>query len=143
MQEANKAVELFEKFNCAQAVLAACGPRHGLSEQMCLDLAAACGGGMGRMGDVCGTVSSALAVLGLRHGQDKPADPAQAQAKLNTQVIALTEAFKQRHGSVLCRELTGCTLVTAEGYEQYKKLDLKHTLCRQLVVSAVELLEEK
>lgn len=141
MSEIDKAIALFDKFNCAQSVFAACGPYEGLSEQMCLTVAGPFGAGMGRLGEVCGAVTGALMVLGMRRGQEMAADPAQARGPLYTRVNAFATAFQQRNGSLLCRELTGCDLRTAEGQAQFKALDLHHRLCRKLVADAVELLD--
>ena len=54
-------------FNCAQAVLAAFAEGFGLSEEMALKVATQFGGGA-RKGEMCGAVSGALMVLGLKFG---------------------------------------------------------------------------
>ena len=143
MPEADKAVALFDTFNCAQSVFAACAPREGLSEQTCLAVAGPFGAGMGRMGKVCGAVTGALMVLGVRNGQEMVTNPAQARGPLYARVQAFADAFEVRHGSLLCRELTGCDLRTPEGQEEFKRRNLHHTLCAGLVCCAVELLGEK
>jgi C_GCAxxG_C_C family probable redox protein len=142
MSKVDRAVELFETFNCAQAVFTACGPYPGLSEQMCLTLTGPFGGGMGAMGETCGAVTGAFLVLGARHGQAMATDPAQARGPLYKRVGAFAEAFRERHGSLSCRELTGCDFRTPAGQADSKARDLHHTLCQHLVASAVELLEE-
>jgi C_GCAxxG_C_C family probable redox protein len=143
MSNVHKAVTLFERFNCAQSVFAACGPGEDLSERMCLTLAGPFGGGMGRLGETCGAVAGALLVLGVRNGQEMATNPVQARGPLYERVATLMNAFRERNGGLTCRDLTGCDLRTPEGQEQYKTRDLHHTLCRKLVASAVELLEEK
>jgi C_GCAxxG_C_C family probable redox protein len=143
MSKADKAVALFDRFNCAQSVFVACGPDEGLSEQMCLTLAGPFGGGMGRMGEVCGAVTGALLVLGVRYGQGMATDPAQARGPLYERVAALAKTFRERNGGLTCRELTGCDLRTPEGQEQFKTRDLHHTLCQKLVESAAKLLEDQ
>jgi C_GCAxxG_C_C family probable redox protein len=143
MSNVNKAVTLFDRFNCAQSVFAACGAGEGLSEQMCLTLAGPFGGGMGRMGETCGAVTGALLVLGIRHGQEMATDPVHARGPLYARVAALASAFRERNGGLTCRELTGCDLCTPHGQEQFKARDLHHTLCQKLVASAVTLLEEQ
>jgi C_GCAxxG_C_C family probable redox protein len=143
MSKADQAVALFERFNCAQSVFAACGSGEGLSEEMCLTLAGPFGGGMGRMGETCGAVTGALLALGMRHGQGMATDPAQARGPLYARVAAFVDAFRECHGGLTCRELTGCDLRTPEGQEQFKARDLHHTLCRTLVASAANLLEEQ
>ena len=143
MSNTDHAAELFARFNCAQSVFAACAPREGLSEEACLAVAGPFGAGMGRMGEVCGAVTGALMAIGVRDGQSMVTNPEQGRGPLYSKVNAFTDAFKERNGSILCRELTGCNLTTPEGQAQFKARDLHHTLCAGLVKCAVELLEEK
>ena len=142
MSNVDKAVALFDRFNCAQSVFAACGAGDGMSEQMCLIVAGPFGGGMGRMGETCGALTGALMALGVRHGQEMATDPAQARGPLYERVARLANAFREQNGALTCRELTGCDLRTPEGQEQFKARDLHHTLCRKLVASAAQLVEE-
>ena len=68
MTKAEKAVDLYGKnFNCSQAVLTAFAEDFGLSEKMALSLGTSFGGGA-RNGQMCGAVSGALMVLGLKFG---------------------------------------------------------------------------
>ena len=143
MSNVDKAVTLFNTFNCAQAVFAACAPCEAISEQMCLTLAGPFGGGMGRMGETCGAVTGALLALGIQHGQQMATDPVQARGPLYERVANFANAFRERNGGLTCRELTGCDLRTPEGQAQFKSRDLHHTLCQKLVASAVTLLEEQ
>ena len=72
MDHGEKAVKLFESgYNCAQAVAAAFADVTGLEEKQAARMASAFGGGMGRLREVCGAVTGAAVVLGLRHGADK------------------------------------------------------------------------
>lgn len=96
---------------------------------------------MGRMREVCGTVTAALMVLGLRNGQEMANTPAPAPGALNAQASALMKAINSRHGSLLCRELTGCNMSTTEGMERFKIRAVKHTLRQKFISSAVELLQ--
>ena len=141
MSNVDKAVTLFESFNCAQSVFAACGASGELSERACLVVAGPFGGGMGRMGETCGAVTGALMALGVRHGQEMATDPAHARGPLYVRVINFSAAFRERHGGLSCRELTGCDMRTPEGQAKFQAADLHHTLCRNLVASAVELVE--
>jgi C_GCAxxG_C_C family probable redox protein len=143
MSKVDKALTLFDRFNCAQSVFAGCGPYEGVSEQMCLTVAGPFGAGMGRQGETCGAVTGALMVLGARYGQAMTTDPAQARGPLYERVRTFMDAFLKQNGSLLCRELTGCNLCTITGQEEFKTRDLHHTLCRNLVAGAVELLEQE
>ena len=77
MDHAEKARALFlEGYNCAQAVMCAFDDLTGLDRETSARLACSFGGGMGRMREVCGTVSGALLVLGQLCGYSDPKDPA-------------------------------------------------------------------
>ena len=55
-------------YNCSQAVLLSFSDLTGLDEKVAMRLASSFGGGMGRMREVCGTVSAMLMVLGILYG---------------------------------------------------------------------------
>ena len=76
MSENSKTAEATfrEGFNCAQAVLSACGPRFGIGRELALRIAAGFGGGMGTMGRTCGAVTGAFMVIGLARGASDPGD---------------------------------------------------------------------
>jgi len=139
MSKADRAAALFEKYNCAQAVLAACCGGEELSEHMCLKLAGSFGGGMGRMGETCGALTGAFLVLGVRDGEAMATDPERARGPYYEKVRSLAAAFRARTGGLSCRELTGCDLRTPEGQQEFKTRELHQALCRKLVVTAVEL----
>ena len=65
MTKSEKAVALFAKgYNCSQSVLTSFGQEFGLSEDDCLKISCAFGGGMGRRQLTCGAVTGALIVGG-------------------------------------------------------------------------------
>jgi len=69
MNAADRAEQLFRgPCNCCQAVLGSMAPRLGLDEGTAILFGTAFGGGMGRMGGICGAVTGAFLVLGLRYG---------------------------------------------------------------------------
>ena len=105
MDHAEKARALFlEGYNCAQAVLCAFDDLTGIDRETSARLASSFGGGMGRMREVCGTVSGALLVLGILCGY---ADPADRQAKTEHYhlVQEFARRFREMNGSIICRDL--------------------------------------
>ena len=135
MNRISKAEALFMSgCNCSQAVFAAFADELGLDEETAKKVALGLGGGVGRMREVCGTVTGASMVLGMKYGPDK----ASAYAKIQD----FCARFKTECGSIVCRELlagTGATQGGApeartEGY--YKKRP-----CVELVKLAVKLIE--
>jgi C_GCAxxG_C_C family probable redox protein len=124
---------------CSQAVLLAFAPELGLEREVALRIAAPFGGGIGRMGLTCGAVSGALMVIGLKLGPTDPKDRARRE-QLYQAVRDFTAAFKQRHGSIVCRELLGCDLGQPDGYERAIRENLFLTRCPIFVRDAVEVL---
>lgn len=80
-------------------------------------------------------------VIGLKHGRTRPEDE-KAKEKTYTLVLELARRFRERHGSLICRELIGFDLSTAEGHEQAKRHGVFENLCPKLVADAVTILED-
>lgn len=142
MSKANLAVTCFSKgCNCSQAILSTYGPAYGLQGEMALNMAAGFGGGMGRMGDVCGAATGAFMVLGLHCGATVT-DNAQRKERTAAAVQEFAKRFKQRHNSLMCRDLLGCDISTPEGFQRAKDKGLLATICPKLVEGAAIVLEE-
>ena len=138
-----RAKALFQQgYNCAQAVLLAFEDVTGLPVETAAKLASGFGGGIGRLREVCGTVSGAVMVLSLAHGYDDPAD-AEAKAAHYRTVQAFAARFKAENGSIICRELlqgvptTPGTVPEARTPEFYRKRP-----CAELVELAARMTEE-
>lgn len=141
MSAKDEALQLFERYNCAQSVLCACCGKE-LGEDTALRLAASFGGGIGRTGGICGALSGGLMALGIREGAAMASHPEEAKITYYARVRQLLRAFKQRHSSIYCGALTGCDLTTPEGSAEFLQRDLHHSKCALLVTSVVEMLEE-
>jgi len=141
MNKVDEAVQYFKDgLSCSQAILAAYGPKYGVSRELAVRVASGFGGGMG-MGETCGAVTGAFMVLGLmKAGAD--AGSSQGRAAARAAVIEFHEKFKARRGTVLCRELLGCDISTGTGMEQARLQGLFSTICPKVVGEAAELLEE-
>ena len=102
--ETLKSLELFQSGNnCAQAVLLAHAEELGLTESQAKKIAACFGGGM-CVGDVCGAISGAMMVLGMRHFATD-ADPAEEKVKSRKIGMDFMNAMKQLYGSTDCRDI--------------------------------------
>lgn len=127
-----------EGHSCSQAVFTAFAEPLGLDYDTAVRLSAGFGGGMGRMGDVCGAVTGALMVLGLRFGGVE----AEAKEKTYELVREFADRFKIRRESLDCRDLLGCDLSTPEGRKTAAEQSLHATICSQVVREAAEILED-
>lgn len=135
------ATEYFESnFNCSQAVFTTFAVEEGIPEELALKIATQFGGGM-RKGEVCGAVSGALMVLGLKYGHchfDAPVEKANAYRMAEE----FMNRFIERQGTVVCRELLGYDVSKPEDMAKIRELDLFKTICPKMIQAATELVEE-
>ncbi|MCD7710612.1 MAG: C-GCAxxG-C-C family protein [Porphyromonadaceae bacterium] len=104
---AQRARALFvEGYNCAQSVFLAYADLYGLSPALAATIAGPLGGGMGRLREVCGAVSAAFLLTGLRYPCADPRDR-EAKSRSYRVVQELAHRFREENGSILCRELLG------------------------------------
>lgn len=92
--------------NCCQAVVTAFCDLFGVDEKTAMRLSCGFGGGLGRLRETCGAVSGMALLAGLRFGNEEPADVA-ARAHTYEVVQQMASAFRERHGSIICRVLLG------------------------------------
>lgn len=93
-----------EGYNCAQAVTLAFAEEMGLEKEEAARLASSFGGGFSRLREVCGCVSGMALAAGAICGYS---DPKAREEKANhyARVQKLAGAFRERTGSIICREL--------------------------------------
>lgn len=140
MSKTDKALELFSNnFNCSQAVFAVFAPDFGLDEKLALKLATSFGGGA-RNGEICGAVSGALMVLGLKYGHFDAADSEQ-KSRAYAIAVEYTKRFKEANGSIVCRDLLGYDLTKPDEMACIKEKGLFGDVCPKAIKSAVEILE--
>jgi len=131
-------------YSCAQSVLASFSQDHGLSEHEALRISTGFGSGMGRMCEVCGALTGAFMVIGLKHGKvitdgSKYGSNTETTYRL---VAEISRRFKERNGSIHCRDLIGHDLSIPEEREKVVQKGLFSTTCSKCIRDAVELLEE-
>ncbi len=140
MTKSEKALELFARgFNCSQAVLTAFAPDFELDEKLALMLGTQFGGGA-RNGEMCGAVSGALMVLGLKYGHYE-SDNSEQKSRAYAIAVEYTKRFKELNGSIVCRDLLGYDLTNADDMACIKEKNLFGSICPEMIKSAVEVLE--
>ena len=140
MDHTKVAAQLFESgYNCAQSIAVAFSDVTGIDPTQSARMISAFGGGMGRMREVCGTVSGMFMVVSMLYGYDAP-NPT-AQKELYAIVQTLAEKFRAEAGSIICREILNNPpsdpKPTARTPEFYKLRP-----CTRMVVLAASLLDE-
>lgn len=103
--------------NCAQAVLVSFCEKYGMSKDMAMAVTNGFGSGM-KCGEICGAVSGAIVVIGLKNSVNKQ--------ECTAQTNIFTNRFKMEFSSLRCKDLP-----------RSSRLD-----CGLFVSRAVEILEE-
>lgn len=146
-----KAKRLFKEdgYNCCQAVVLAYNDLFDISDELAATMASGFGGGMGRLREVCGSVSGMVLLAGFL----SPAtDPSVKTARTANYALVQELAARSReiNGSIICRELLqGCRPPHVEGTtespepsdrtpEYYKKRP-----CEELVGISARIIGEK
>jgi C_GCAxxG_C_C family probable redox protein len=141
MNRTERAVHLFENgLNCSQAILAVFGEPHGIDIETAKRLGRPLGGGLGRLGLVCGAITGAVAALGI--AQSGPADEGQARNDVARSVQELVHRFEERHGTTLCRGLLGADMSTDAGMKKIREEKLVAIHCPGFVKDAAAILSE-
>lgn len=105
--KAKKAEELFlSGYNCAQSVFCAFCEDFGIDFEVGLKMTSSMGGGMGRLREVCGAVSSMFLLVGLKRGYIENNND-EIKANHYKLIQDLADEFKNEFGSILCRNLLG------------------------------------
>ena len=141
MDHGMKAAELFlSGYNCAQAVAVAFCDVTGLEEKSTARMVSAFGGGMGRLREVCGAVSGMFFVLSFLYGYDTAGNDVKKK-QLYTDVQALAAGFREKCGSIICREILKnppSDPAPSPRTEEY----YKSRPCARMVFTAAQLLDE-
>lgn len=136
-----KAKELFKSgYNCSQAVLGVFCEELGLDFETAMKIASSFGGGMGRMREVCGTVSGMFMAAGLAFAgsNDTPVQKGEHYKRIQE----LAQRFKDKNGSIICRELLqGVETTTGVNPEPRTENYYKKRPCVELVGDSVEIFE--
>lgn len=140
---AQKAMKLFlEGYNCSQSVVLAFKDELGIDETTLARISSSFGGGMGRLREVCGSVSGMFIVLGLLYGYDNP-KAKEEKSEHYKRIQELAEQFRQDNHAIVCRELLGL----GQGKEHYQPEErtaeyYKKRPCKNLIGLAASYMEE-
>ena len=133
-EQVKKASDFFGNgLYCSQAVLGAFCEKYGVDEKLAFKISCGLNSGV-RCADVCGAVSGAILVIGLKYGDDKDV--------CNLKTEEYIKTFKEKNGSIICRDLLGCDISTPDGKEKAITENLFSTRCMDMVISAAQILDD-
>ena len=116
---------------CSQAILGAFCESYGLDRDTAYKISCGLNSGV-RCAEICGAVSGAVLVIGLKYGNSKEI--------CNHKTEEYIKCYKEKHGGVTCGYLLGCDISDPEGKEKAVSENLFKTVCLDMVISAAELL---
>ena len=139
-----KARELFlEGYNCSQAVLGAFCDELGFDFETAMKLSSSFGGGMGRLREVCGAVTGAFMVMGLKYGYHLPTAK-EEKAEHYKLIQEIAQRFKDKNGSIICRELLDKKIEISKTHipDERTAEYYKSRPCLKMVEDVAEIVEE-
>jgi C_GCAxxG_C_C family probable redox protein len=142
MTKSSEAVACFKGgFSCTQALLSSFSEELGMDRETACKVASGFGGGVGRTGNICGAVSGAILVIGLKYGKAIPENCAERDRTYEL-VQEFVREYTALHGSVNCTELLGYDLSNPEAYAEAQEKRVAAQKCPKLVEDAVLVLEK-
>ena len=107
-ERVEKAKRLFKEdgYNCCQAVVLAYNDIFGIDDKTAAAVSSGFGGGMGRMREVCGSVSGMVMLAGLLTPATDPSVKVD-RTRNYALVQEVAGEFKDLNGSIVCKELLG------------------------------------
>ena len=142
MTRKEKAMQSFlDGYNCSQCMILAFEDLIDIDVHQALKIASPFGGGMGRLREVCGSVSGMFMVLGYIRGYSEPEDY-EGKKVLYEHIQELARRYEEANGSIICRDLLGLTEKKQDATPE-KRTDeyYKKRPCTEKIGSAAEILE--
>jgi C_GCAxxG_C_C family probable redox protein len=138
---AKEALSLMGEYgSCCTGVLAAYAPELGMEKNLAAGVGRGMAGGIGGLGNVCGAVSGAIMVIGLKTTNEDNIHDMEAGFKTMEAVREFISRFEEQHSSIKCRELIGHDISTREKSAVAMK-ENAFANCPQFVESAVTILD--
>jgi C_GCAxxG_C_C family probable redox protein len=131
--------ERFSQVNCAQTVFSLYAEELGIDEETALKISSGFGGGMA-CAEICGAITGAYMVIGMKHGHST-SDPDE-KANTKRKIQQFNKRFKEEHGSLICKNLTGFDISTPVGLEGARERDVFKNKCPRFIKTACMILEQ-
>lgn len=91
-------------YNCSQSVFMAYADIFDVNEELAKNLSSGFGGGIGRMREICGTVSAMTLLAGLKYPVNDITNN-EERTKNYATVQKMANEFKSQYNSIICRDL--------------------------------------
>ncbi|MDD6021955.1 MAG: C-GCAxxG-C-C family protein [Oscillospiraceae bacterium] len=133
--------DLFSQgFACSQSVFTAFSDLFGIDKNTALKISAGLGAGVGRLREVCGVVTGASMIFGMKYGATDGKDSA-SKANTYAHVREFASRLKEKEGSIICRELLKLNKPEKSAVPQARTVEYYETRpCRRLVSEAADII---
>lgn len=140
---AQAAMDNFLKgYNCSQSIVLAFSDLIDMDPELLSKISCSFGGGMGRLREVCGSVSGMFMIISLLYGYSGP-ETGQPKTEQYKKVQELAKRFEEINGSIVCRQLLNLDVehdspnASPRTSEYYAKRP-----CKEIIGSAAQILDE-
>lgn len=142
MTRKEKAMQSFlDGYNCSQCMMLAFEDYLTIDIDEALKIAAPFGGGMGRLREVCGSVSGMFMVMGFIKGYNEPGDY-DGKKELYEHIQELARRYEEANGSIICRELLGLSVHKEDAAPEKRTAEYyQKRPCAAKIGSAAEILD--
>lgn len=136
-ERVNRAVQNFEAgYNCAQSVFLAYSDIFELDMETAKKMSVSFGGGVGRMREICGTVSAMAMLAGFKYPVQDISDQ-EARTRNYAMVQKMADMFKEKNGTIICR--TFCLLKTQQLRHRHQPPVRKNIIRSALAEDSLEI----
>jgi C_GCAxxG_C_C family probable redox protein len=119
-------------FGCAETVFIVLKGAYGLDDPMDSSPAVALNGGIAWSGGPCGALTGAALAVGML-AERRIDDHARAKLVAREVIAALIDEFREAHGAIDCRALTGLDLRAPGGHEAFVAGDAWREACMRQI----------
>jgi C_GCAxxG_C_C family probable redox protein len=128
-------------FNCAQSVFVPFAMKAGIDKENAFKLATGFGAGMVYRGETCGAITGAMMAIGLSKGRSA-ANDYDSKNKTYMLINELYKKFKEKHGSIICKELLQLNGTGQESWAKASNEGKFDIQCPMYVKDAARIAEE-
>ena len=125
-------------FICSEAVLLALSKCQEIQTDIIPRIATGFGGGIGRVGEVCGAFTGGVMGLGLKYGRLKVSkEPTERPVYWFANELATK--FKAEFGHLRCRDLLGLDISSKEALKKYREQKMWEKQCRGFITETTRI----
>lgn len=128
-------------YNCSQAVFCSFCEDLGCNEMTGVSVATGFGGGFGRQGMICGCLSGAAMVIGMKYGVESKGNP-EVRNMTYDRIKEFSEKFEQKFGEMNCADLIKLRLDNPEDRQTAADKNVFALKCSVIVRETAEMLKE-